>query len=216
MSKASTTKQAAAATTVQAAAAPVASTATTAPVTTQAPVTTTATDATPAATAPAAAPAQAASTKASPKGGALGGCVLLPLGVPGTAHGAAIAAAAAHYPMGPAGAQALGAPLPYITGACSYLACAHTGHNPKGGKKAGAAGVWYNPATGQATAANGTPMVAGQAGPHNGYTAAAVAPLWAAIGNAVVAYHTAQGTPCPAWCAPAPVVAAPQVEVQAA
>lgn len=206
-------KQARTTNTTQAAAAPVAST-TTAPATTQAPVATTATNATPAATATAAAPAQAATTKAGAKGGALGGCVLLPLGTPTTAHGAAIAAAAAQYPMGPAGAQAAGAPLPYITGACSYLACAHTGHNPKGGKKAGAAGVWYNPATGQAMAATGTPMVQGQAGPHNGYTQAGVQALWGAIGRAVVAYHASVATPAPAWAAP--VVDAPVQQVVAA
>lgn len=183
---------------------------------TTAPVATNATDATPAAQAVAAAPAQAATTKAGAKGGALGGCVLLPLGTPTTAHGAAIAAAAAAYPMGPAGAAAAGAPLAYITGACSYLACAHTGHNPKGGKKAGAAGVWYNPATGQAMAATGTPMVHGQPGAHNGYTAAAVAPLWAAITGAVQAYHTAQATACPAWAAPVVEVQAPEQQVQAA
>lgn len=210
-----------AATTAQAAAtpattAPVAATATPATTAPQvAPVATTATNATPAATAPAAAPAQAASTKAGAKGGALGACVLLPLGTPTTAHGAAIAAAATQYPMGPAGAQAAGAPLPYITGACSYLACAHTGHNPKAGKKAGAAGVWYNPATGQAMAANGTPMLHGQPGAHNGYTAASVAPMWAAIVGAVQAYHTAQATPAPAWAAPV-AAPAPVQQVQAA
>lgn len=196
-------------------AAPVASTATAPQAASTAPVATTATDATPAATAPAAAPAQAATTKAGAKGGALGACVLLPLATPTTAHGAAIAAAALGYPMGPAGAQAAGAPLPYITGACSYLACAHTGHNPKAGKKAGAAGVWYNPATGQAMAANGTPMLHGQPGAHNGYTAASVAAIWAAIANAVQAYHTAQATQAPAWAAPV-VQAAPVQQVQAA
>lgn len=136
--------------------------------------------------------------------------MLLPLGKPTTAHGAAIATAAAQYAQGPAGAQALGAPLAYVTGACSYLACAGLGYNPKAGKKAGAAGVWYDPAAGVCYAATGAPMVHGQPGAHNDYTVAAVAPMWAQIVAAVQAYHAAKGGNLPAWATPA----APQVEAK--
>lgn len=153
-------------------------------------------------------PAQAASTKAGPRTGALSNAVLLPLASSTTAHGAAIYAAAQSYPVSPAGAGAAGAPVAYITGACSYLACATLGHNPKAPKKAGAVAVWYNPATGAVLGAQGQPMQPGQAGPHNGATPANVAPAWAGITAAVLAYHAAQGNAAPAWATPAAPAAA--------
>lgn len=153
-------------------------------------------------TAPAS-PTQGATTKAGPRTGALAGAVLLPLASSTASHGAAIYAAAQGYPMGPQAAAAAGAPAAYITGACSYLACAALGYNPKAPKKAGAVAVWYNPATGQPCNAQGAAMQPGQPGPHNGATAANTGPQWAAVTAAVLAYHEATGTPAPAWAAPA-------------